>query len=229
VPRRPSPARLQFQAALIGSDTHDPSGKALADWRSTEGFWWTMITHNARMIKHNAWILEPHPWQTTWWEWIWNLRGLAEYSKDEGHRLHTHVYLLGNVAVLWPIAVAMVVALLVCGLYVRYRYAFPPGSHVHGFVCQAGFCMLGYFLNLLPYIGVARSTFTYHYMPALVFGQLLLPRVIEVLTPRVWQGTVIRWLLIAAAAVFLHFVPWIYALPLTSEAGDRRRWLPRWN
>lgn len=36
-----------------------------------------MITHNARMIKHNANILAPHPWQSTWWEWLIDARGVS--------------------------------------------------------------------------------------------------------------------------------------------------------
>lgn len=61
----------------MGSDNYDPTGRALADYRSTEGFWWTMISHNARMIKHNANILAPHPWQSTWWEWLIDARGVS--------------------------------------------------------------------------------------------------------------------------------------------------------
>ena len=35
------------------------------------------------------------------------------------------------------------------------------------------FCVLTYALNLLPYIAVNRSAFCYHYMPALMYAELL--------------------------------------------------------
>lgn len=152
-----------FQATLVNSDNYDPTGNALREWRAKEGFWWTMITHNARMIKHNANILAPHPWQTTWYEWVLNLRGVAYYGKDEAHRYHTQVYLLGNPAVIWSVLAAIILSLITLVIYVRYRSSFGAGARVHSFAKHATFCLLAYLLNLLPYFGVARSTFIYHY------------------------------------------------------------------
>jgi dolichyl-phosphate-mannose--protein O-mannosyl transferase len=152
-----------FQATLVNSDNYDPTGNALREWRAKEGFWWTMITHNARMIKHNANILAPHPWQTTWYEWVLNLRGVAYYGKDEAHRYHTQVYLLGNPAVIWSVLAAIVLSVVTLIVYVRYRASFSAGAGVHSFAKHATFCLLAYLLNLLPYFGVARSTFIYHY------------------------------------------------------------------
>ena len=64
-----------FQTTLKGSRLFNPK----AVW---EGFWWNLFYLNHRMVVHNASILEPHPWQTSWWEWVLNLRGLLYYSKD---------------------------------------------------------------------------------------------------------------------------------------------------
>ena len=218
-----------FQATIIGSKTHDTSGRALSDWRWQEGFWWTTVTHNARMIKHNANILAPHPWQTTWWEWVWCLRGLAYYGHDFPIAYHANVYLLGNPAVIWPAIAAVLTAAVICIVYLRYRARTPAGDDLHKFAGQAAFCLLGYFLNLLPYLGVARSTFVYHYMPALAFAQILTARVFETLTPVRYRGVVFRLALLAVVATFVYFSPWIYAFPLQPEAHVRRRWLPRWD
>ena len=224
---RPSPA--QFQASIIGSATHDASGKALRDWRWQEGFWWTMITHNARMIKHNANILAPHPWQTTWWEWVWCLRGLAYYGHDFPGGYHANVYLLGNPAVIWPAIACVLAAAVICVIYTRYRARAPAGDDLHRFAGQATFCLLGYFFNLLPYLGVVRSTFVYHYMPALVFAQILSARVFETLTPVRYRAAAFKVVVLVVALVFVYFSPWIYALPMQQEAHARRRWLPRWD
>jgi dolichyl-phosphate-mannose--protein O-mannosyl transferase len=187
-----------------------------------------MITHNARMIKHNANILAPHPWQTTWWEWVFCLRGLAYYGRDEPHGYHANVYLLGNPVIIWAAVAAVAAAVVICIVYLRYRRAAHPAADVHAFAGQASFCLLGYALNLLPYLGVARSTFVYHYMPALAFATILVARVYEQLTPLAYRAAVFKALVAAAAAVFVHFAPWVYALPVLPEAHDRRRWLPRW-
>ena len=44
----------------------------------------------------NARINVRHAWETLWWEWILNLRGLLYYSKDAGHSYTNAIYLLGN-------------------------------------------------------------------------------------------------------------------------------------
>lgn len=154
---------------------------------------------------------------------------VAYYGQDTGHRYHTQIYLLGNAAVFWSVLAALGIAVLVLTYYGRYRRAFHPASDVHAFAKQAVFCIVAYWMNLAPYLGVARSTFLYHYMPALVYGQILTSRVIEVCVPTRWHYTVQATLLLVVVAVYLHFAAWIYGLPLTQDAHDRRRWMPRWN
>lgn len=77
--------------------------------------------------------------------------------------------------------------------------------------------------------GIARSTFIYHYMPALMYGQLLTTRLIETVTPRRWLPLVVGIYIAALVAALVHWAPWIYGLPLSSDGHERRRWLPRWN
>ena len=48
---------------MLGGPHYDPN----ATW---EGFWWTALTLNKRMVVHNAAILAPHHWQSKWYEWL---------------------------------------------------------------------------------------------------------------------------------------------------------------
>jgi dolichyl-phosphate-mannose-protein mannosyltransferase len=141
------------------------------------------------------------------------------------------MYLLGNPAVLWTVLGWMAAALVVCASYLRYRST--PGltalAELKPYVAQMTFCFLVFWLNLLPYLGVRRSTFIYHYMPALVYAELMAARTLEALLPRRFVPTAARSYLLLVAAVFVFYVPWIYALPLNSEGHQRRRWLTRWN
>ena len=54
------------------------------------------LTLLQRMVVHNASILEPHTWQSSWWEWVFNLRGLLYYSKDTLHTYTAGMYLIGE-------------------------------------------------------------------------------------------------------------------------------------
>ena len=48
------------------------------------------------------------------------------------------------------------------------------------FPLQVVFCICAYLLNLAPYLQVKRSTLIYHYMPALLYAELLAARTLEV-------------------------------------------------
>jgi dolichyl-phosphate-mannose-protein mannosyltransferase len=141
------------------------------------------------------------------------------------------MYLLGNPAVLWSVLPLMASALLVCASYLRYKST--PGLTAIGqlgpYVSQVTFCFVVFWLNLLPYLGVKRSTFIYHYMPALVYAELIAARTLDALLPRKAVPVAARAYILLILAVFVFYVPWIYALPLNSEGHARRRWLPRWN
>ena len=96
-------------------------------------------------------------------------------------------------------------------------------------------------------------------MPALMYGELLVARLVELLAGKKHMAFATRVLLGVVSVVFLFFVPvrvlgcgsqalcppplhrsprhsppshplqWTYSLPLTNAGHDRRRWLPRWN
>jgi dolichyl-phosphate-mannose--protein O-mannosyl transferase len=114
----------------------------------------------------------------------------------------------------------------------------------------------GWALNLLPYAAINRTTFAYHYMPALVcvggwcaprscsssrpqlprrppprrYGNLLVALSVEKLSDALllgWLGPLVTTLV--TGGVWWYYRAWIYAIPLTVEQHEAMRWLPRWN
>jgi dolichyl-phosphate-mannose--protein O-mannosyl transferase len=222
----------RFQSTLLESRHYDPAAR----W---EGFWTTFYALNRRMIVHNANILAPHPWMSSWNEWVLNIRGVAYYGKDGKDTYTAAVYLIGNHAIHMGVIAALVLFVACVALHLRVRpfaarlqllghsaAAATPG--LAAFFASGSFCVVAYCLNLIPYLGVARSTFIYHYMPALIYGELLLARVVEHLAgSRTPQAA--RLVLLIVGLVWLHYTPWIYGFPLTNDAHQRRRWNPRWD
>jgi dolichyl-phosphate-mannose--protein O-mannosyl transferase len=150
-------------------------------------------------------------------------------------------------------------------------------THFSHYFCVVTFCVAAYFLNLLPYLGVKRSAFIYHYMPALMYAEILAALTMDRLFGAFHVNTLLRggarsltrpllqqrvprlhvrdqpgtassarptaWLfagpkympiaarlfLLTMVAGFAYFMPWIYALPLSQEAHNQRRWLKRWD
>jgi dolichyl-phosphate-mannose--protein O-mannosyl transferase len=220
----------QFQSTLLESKLYDPTAR----W---EGFWWTFYTLNRRMIVHNANILAPHPWMSSWWEWVLNLRGVSYYGKDRSNTYTNAVYLIGNHALHYAVLAGLAVFLACGGMYLRLRTqvvsvaasASSDLAPVRAFFAQGVYLLLGYGLNLLPYLGVARSTFIYHYMPALLYAELLLARTVEHVAGRAYTPAAVKAVLLVVGLVWLHYTPWIYGFALTNDGHARRRWMPRWD
>ena len=55
----------------------------------------TTPTFNTPSLLRACVSLCRHPWETVWWEWMFNLRGLLYYSYDKANTYTQSVYLLG--------------------------------------------------------------------------------------------------------------------------------------
>jgi dolichyl-phosphate-mannose-protein mannosyltransferase len=67
--------RVEFQRTLFNNTNYDPLAKH-------PGYLTTFIQLNQEMLAANARIELRHNWESVWWEWPLNLRGLLYYSKD---------------------------------------------------------------------------------------------------------------------------------------------------
>ncbi|KAA8499939.1 Dolichyl-phosphate-mannose--protein mannosyltransferase 1 [Porphyridium purpureum] len=89
--------------------------------------------------------------------------------------------------------------------------------------------LAGFLINLLPYIGIERCAFLYHYLPGLWYAILMLGLLLQIaLGPRA-RVTVSICLCVLAAAAFWYFSPWVYGTPISLEHKASLQWLPRWN
>jgi len=85
--------------------------------------------------------------------------------------------------------------------------------------------ILGYLTNMLPFIGIARGMFLYHYLPGFIFALLA----IGLLLDRAERKHVIGGILLAASVCgFIYFAPLSYGLTLTQGTVDRMLWVKGW-
>lgn len=221
---------LEFQRTLVNNSNYDPTAPQVPFLTK---FWQL----NKEMLLGNARIDQSHNWESKWYTWPVNSRGVLYYSNtiDKTKGLTESVYLVGNPAVIWGVLFLLGMAALYAFLYCRYRNVevirkllFKDRKGIESYFRAVAFCFTCYSLNLIPYIPVTRSCFVYHYMPALLYGEIL-----AALTVERWCGRftplVAKYILAVVIIVFIYYMPWVYSIALTAEGHERRRWLPGWN
>lgn len=125
---------------------------------------WQKFTElNKAMLKYNAGIKTAHPYSSKWYQWPFGKKAIWYWSKKENGETG-NIYLMPNFFVWWASAGAVIFSLFAV-LRKKWRKKLPPLFY---------FLLLGYFINLLPYIFIERPTFLYHYFPSLFFAILLL-------------------------------------------------------
>lgn len=222
---------IEFQRNLVNNTYYDPAAPKA-------GFWPLLAELNREMVSASARIEQRHHWDSVWWEWPLNLRGILYYSMNREHTYSESVYLLGNPLVIWPVFAFMLLGVGSLILWARYRVV--PHLHLHDltgrgnhpfsrFFAVMGFCAVGYMLNLLPYLAVTRSCFIYHYMPALFYAHIITATLTDKLAGKRWMPAALRVWGAVIVTGYLFYAPWVYAFALTPEGHARRRWLPRWD
>lgn len=186
-----------------------------------------------RQFRANQKVKTRHKWESKWYEWPLNLRGIYFFvDKADGYTderpLVRVIYLLQNPAgAIWVFAGVVTFVILLPCIH-RYRTTIPKEHRVHDILNRGTFLLAGYLLNLLPYMFVERCCFLYHYLPSLTYGQLLTAMLVDAL-PKFVLLPVTAIMIASILAAFVFWAPWIYALPLDDSGIVRRQWLPRWN
>ncbi len=165
---------------------------------------------NEEMYLSNQRLSATHPYGSAWYTWPLMLRPIFYWTRD-----HARIYLMGNPLLWWAssVAVLTLAGLVVSGELRRSRI---------------GLTLLGaWFLNLLPFIGVKRVMFLYHYFAALIFAFLALAYLIGQAKPQTARRIFVI-LGILALVAFIYFAPLTYGLDLSPRGYENRVWFSSW-
>lgn len=208
-----------FQKTLAGnSNTSNSNIRSL-------GLFSKFLELNAQMYKSNAGLTASHPYSSQWYTWPFMVRPIYYWYQADGIKepelaKASRIYLIGNPIIWWASTVAVFYILI--SLLMNFIYRNPADITRRPKVL---FLIGAFLLNLLPFIGIKRAMFLYHYMTALVFAILILTFLIDQQPRRkIIFGTLISSGLIA----FLFFSPLIYGLPLADQAYNLRAWFASW-
>jgi len=191
-----------FQKTLAGNSfQNNPEVKEI-------GFVQKFKELNKEMYRANQRLTATHPYSSQWYSWPLMSRPIFYWVKGQ-----EKIYLLGNPFIWWAGSVAMVLLLT----YSIKNLAQKPRTF--GFV--ENFILLGFFINLLPFIGIGRVMFLYHYFSSLIFSILALAYFGN-------KKSVFAFLTIVSTVGFLYFTPLTYGLPILPQHEANFFWLPSW-
>lgn len=187
-----------------------------------------------QMYKSNATLTATHPYSSKWYTWPFMIRpiyywnGTNDKVQETSDKAMARIYFLGN-PVIWWVSTAAILYLLINLLSQIFRpailkfklldFASQPINRIGWFLGGA------YILNLLPFVGIKRAMFLYHYMVGLVIAIISLVYLIDQTKNK---KRIFIILLAVSFAVFIFFAPLTYGLPLTEKAYNARVWLKSW-
>ncbi len=173
-----------------------------------------VIDQTLYMFRYHATLEATHPFQSTWIQWIFDLRPIWYYYSMIGNTVYT-ISAFGN-PLLWWSGLASVVACLVLSIKKRDG--------------EGGMILVCYFAQLVPWLLVTRCVFIYHYYPSvpfLILAIVYLIRFIDLHHPEYHRAVQVT--LVLTCLLFVLFLPVIGGFGTTHSYIDHvLRWMPSW-
>lgn len=210
-----------FRACLSGS------AEALAGAPCEMSLWARFVELNTTIYRYSKDIRGKDKWGSSWFLWIFNWRGALYFRAEEGNK-SALIYVLMNPAMNVLIVGLAAVFFLVLFYNVRYRkytlISDPFRSHLR----RGAVLFFGWIGSMAPTMVVYRSGPLYQYLPGLFFAQALAACGFDLIPPRM-RPLAATLIISSMAAAFVYWSPWVYAIAVSDEAHEARRWLPRWD
>lgn len=177
------------------------------------------VNWHQQAFNYHANLTATHPWSSTWDTWPFQLRPTLFWYQDLGGKGIELMTTLGN-PVLWTggfLAIATGIGRVLRQLLQKEK--------VDQFLAVV---ILAWVAAYLPFIGVDRVMFHYHYLPASLFGTMALCWWLGL----AWQEGK-RWVTVAGLATIVLVGVWLapHAAPwwrMTRSQLDQRVWLKTW-
>ena len=189
--------------------------------------WSAFWGYQKHMLAYHSALTATHYFASPWYEWplLWRPIWYFANSHMTSTGLAGSLSCMGNPLLWWAGAAAMVYAAVDA-----FRRKTPA----------ACFILIGYLAVFLPWVGITRTTFIYHYFPAVPFLCLAVTYVFRRLeqrpAPRLALGRFscsavslgMGAYVVGMLALFLIFWPIISGAPATLEYINALEWLPQW-
>lgn len=182
-----------------------------------QGFFSAIWENQQFMLRYHSKLTSTHPYASPCITWPFIVRPIWYYSGILGDTLREGISSFGNPLVWWPGVLAFFF-LLIYGIKKKDR--------------TAGFLVIGYLSQYLPWFFITRPIFIYHYFPSVIFVTLMNVYSLKVLKKHMKPKLYTRIVCVYGAAVvglFLLFYPVLSGQPVEAGFVSRYlRWFPSW-
>ncbi len=171
-----------------------------------------VLDNQSYMFNYHSGIVAEHPYSSRWYQWVLDIRPILYYLEYFNDGTHSSFGAFLNPALCWGGLLSLFV-LIYTAIFRRDRCA--------------GFILLGYLAQLIPWLFVTRITFEYHYFPCSVFLVLSLGYCFNLMRHnlRHWKWYVSGFVTLSIA-LFVMFYPALSGKPVA--ATGLLSWLPTW-
>lgn len=173
-----------------------------------------------------------HPYCSPWYSWLVMERPIAYFYQKSGQfGLINDVHAMANPILLWFSTGAMGLLLSTVAWQKISQFFFNQTNRINaslrGITLYIG---VNYAVNILPWLGISRCTFFYHYLPAYGFSILALALILETLLDSSRPShSIIAWTVLTLVAIaFWYWLPVFLGLPLTPRGFALRMLFPSW-
>lgn len=173
---------------------------------------WKQIEY---MYHYHTTLKATHPYQSTWYQWIFDLRPIWYYGRAGANNIYNSISCFSNPLICWAGTPAVI--------YTIYR-AIRSRSR------EAWIISVGYLTAFLPWVSlVKRCVFSYHYYPSSIFMIMALVFAIrDILKQDPKAKTWVRIFAIACVVLFFVFLPATAGFGTTNAYIKALEWLPTW-
>lgn len=173
-----------------------------------------VIKHSIGMYNYHATLDATHPYQSVWYQWLFDIRPIWYYLKDLGNGYMQTISCFNN-PLISLVGVGSMVATII---------------HTIKTKSSTGFIIIvGYLSALLPWVLITRCVFAYHYYPSLPFLVLAIVYAAQLLIKK--NENMKKTILIYTALcilLFIVFMPILTGFTTTSSYVKLLQWLPSW-
>eukprot|EP00005_Dracoamoeba_jomungandri_P003996 CAMPEP_0174249772 /NCGR_PEP_ID=MMETSP0439-20130205/118_1 /TAXON_ID=0 /ORGANISM="Stereomyxa ramosa, Strain Chinc5" /LENGTH=509 /DNA_ID=CAMNT_0015329675 /DNA_START=40 /DNA_END=1566 /DNA_ORIENTATION=+ len=188
----------RFQASIVGNPNYGNYKPGEYPMSTFE----RIYTIHVDMFRTNSGLSSPHDWGSVWYQWPFQTaHGVFLWSLGEIQIWNSENYFVSFITTL------SIISYMIYLMFIQSLDRNVTSKEMHN-VSSGMWLLMGYIVNLLPYIKITRVCFMYHYAPSYYWGLVLVAVNFDrLITNKELQKYVCAFGLIGAIITFILCCP----------------------